>query len=481
MATLARLRDAIGGQVIEPGDDGYDDARRVWNGMIDRRPPAIVRAATSATSLPTIRAARELGLPLAIRGGGHNVAGNGTVDGGIVLDLGADGRQRRSGRRAGPGRGRARPSAMSIGRPSRTVWRSRSVSSRATGVAGLTLGGGVGWLTRAYGLTVDNLLRPRSSRRTGERVHASATENADLFWGLRGGGGNFGVVTVVHVPGPSRSGRTCSPAPSSTGETSGPMRCAAGRPGPADLPDAMTSIATFLVPPPEFELGDDPIMLIGFVWASPDRAEGERVVDRLRAAAPPDEEVVATDDLDGVAVRGRRRCSRRASGRTGRTRRLTDSTTRRSTIIVDRRSEQTWRGTAFDIHHMGGAFGRVPEDATPFPNRSARYWLNVYGFWTDAADDAAGSPSCGASPPTWSRTRPAGAMSTSSGRGRPRGPASAALAVYGPDKLRPPRRRQAPIRPGQPVPPQPQHPTGLIDGQSHGARPESPTGGRLAT
>ena len=291
MATLARLRDAIGGRVVEPGDDGYDDARRVWNGMIDRRPAAVVRARDAGDVAPTIRAARELGLPLAIRGGGHNVAGHGTVEGGIVLDLGGltdvsvDPDTRRVRVAAGATLGHldraTEPHGLAV--PAGVV--------SGTGVAGLTLGGGIGWLTRAHGLTVDNLLEADVVTATGEPIHASATEHDDLFWALRGGGGNFGVVTSFvfrAVPlGPDVFAGTFIYRRDRWADA---LRGwdAWG----ADLPDPMTSIATFLVPPPEFELGDDPIMLIAWLWASPDRAEGERVADRLRAAAPPDEAIV---------------------------------------------------------------------------------------------------------------------------------------------------------------------------------------------
>jgi FAD/FMN-containing dehydrogenase len=195
MATLSRLRDAIGGRVVEPGDDGYDDARRVWNGMIDRRPAAIVRASGSGDVAPVIRAARELGRPLAIRGGGHNVAGQGTVEGGIVLDLGGltevsvdpDTRRVRVAAGATLGHLDRATEAFGLAVPAGVV--------SGTGVAGLTLGGGIGWLTRAYGLTIDNLLEADVVTAAGEALHASATEHDDLFWALRGGGGNFGVVT----------------------------------------------------------------------------------------------------------------------------------------------------------------------------------------------------------------------------------------------------------------------------------------------
>ena len=434
MATLTRLRDAIGGRVIEPGDDGYDDARRVWNGMIDRRPAAVVRAGGADDVAPVIRAARELGLPLAIRGGGHNVAGQGTVEGGIVLDLGGltdvsvdpDTRRVRVAAGATLGHLDRATEAHGLAVPAGVV--------SGTGVAGLTLGGGIGWLTRAYGLTVDNLLEAEVVTATGEAIHASATEHDDLFWALRGGGGNFGVVTSFvfgAVPlGPEVFAGTFIYRRERWADA---LRGwdAWG----ADVPDPMTSIATFVVPPPEFELGDDPIMVIAWLWASPDRDEGERVADRLRAVAPPDEAVVQPtrwtawqSQADGLFPRGVRAYWKNTSFD-----QLDDATI---AVIVDRALEQTWRGTAFDIHHLGGAFGRVPPADTPFPNRSARYWLNIYGFWPEPADDAnriAFVRGFAADmEPLASGGRYVNFLGAEDDRADPR---SAALAVFGPEKL----------------------------------------------
>ena len=435
MATLARLRDEIEGRILEPGDDGYEDARRVWNGMIDRRPAAVVQARGASDVAPTIRHARDLGLPLAIRGGGHNVAGNGTVEGGIVLDLGGltdvvvDPDTRRVRVSAGATLGHldraTEPHGLAV--PAGVV--------SGTGVAGLTLGGGVGWLTRAYGLTVDNLLDADLVTAASDLVHASATEHEELFWGLRGGGGNFGVVTAftfaAHPLGPDVFAGTF---------VYGRDRWADALRGwdawTADAPDPMTSIATFMVPSAEFELGDDPVMLIGWLWASDDRAEGERSAERLRRAAPPDNELVEPttwtawqSQADALFPRGARAYWKNTSFD-----RLDEATIE---VIVRRGTEQTWRGTGFDVHHMGGAFGRVPVDDTPFPNRSARYWLNIYGYWPEAADDPAriafvrGLAADMA--PHASGGQYVNFLGNEDGRTDPR---AAALAVFGPDKVR---------------------------------------------
>jgi FAD/FMN-containing dehydrogenase len=383
---LAGLRAAVAGAVVLPDDPDYDEARRVWNGMIDRRPAAIVRAASADDVTPVIRFARETGLPLAIRGGGHNVAGNGVIEGGIVLDLGGlngvevDADARLVHVEAGA-------TLADIDRatePFGLVVPIGVVSG--TGIAGLTLGGGVGWLTRAYGLTIDNLVGAEVVVATGDRVRATHNENPDLFWGLRGGGGNFGVVT-------SFTFRARSLGPEVFAGTyiyekahwAAALKVYAA--WTADLPDEMTSIATFMVPPPEWELGDEVLMFIGFAWADADRARGESAAARLREASSPDGVVLDPtrwlawqSAFDAILPKGVRAYWKNASFD-----RLDDAMI---ATIVEQAGAQTWFGTAADLHHMGGAYGRVAEDATPFPNRAARYWLNIYGFWPRPEDDA---------------------------------------------------------------------------------------------
>ena len=385
--SLARLRTAVRGRVVTADELDYDEARRVWNGMIDKRPLAIVQAATVADVGPTIALARETGLPLAIRGGGHNVAGNGTVDGGIVLDMGRlnavevdpGARQVRVGAGATLGDIDRATTSFSLAAPIGVV--------SGTGIAGLTLGGGVGWLTRPYGLTIDNLVSADVVLSTGELVRASASANADLFWGLRGGGGNFGVVTSF----------TFRAHPLDPDVFAGSLIY--GRPRwrealeayvawTADAPDEITTIVTFMVPPPDWELGDQALMFLGFAWAGTDPGEGRTTIDRLRAACPPD--VASLDPtrwpafqsaFDTSMPKGVRAYWRNAS--------LQGFDGPMVDTLIEHCGAQTWVGTAADLHHMGGAFGRVPEAATAFPTRSARFWLNIYGFWPDAQDDEA--------------------------------------------------------------------------------------------
>ena len=382
-----RLREQVGGSVVVPEDPDYDEARRVWNGMIDRRPIAIVRAAGIDDIARVIQHARDADLPLAIRGGGHNVAGNGVVDAGIVLDLGrlnrvevdADARLVRV---------EAGATLADIDRATEPFGLAVPIGVvSGTGIAGLTLGGGIGWLTRAHGLTIDNLVSADVVTATGEILRASETENPDLFWGLRGGGGNFGVVTSftfrAHPLDPDVfAGTFIYEQPRWT------QALQAFAEWTPDLPDGLTSIVTFMVPPDEWELGDRALMFIGFAWAHTDRSQGQAAVARLQKAAAPDIAILDPtrwltwqSAFDAILPKGVRAYWKNAS--------FDHLDTAMIETIVENTGAQTWFGTAADLHHMEGAYGRVSEQATPFPNRSARYWLNIYGFWPQAEDDPA--------------------------------------------------------------------------------------------
>jgi FAD/FMN-containing dehydrogenase len=378
------LAGAVSGRVIRPSEPEYDAARRVWNGMIDRKPLAVVRAAQVADVAPVIRLASQHGLALAVRGGGHNVAGNGTVDDGIVLDLGD---LRRVEVDAVKGTVRVEP-GVTLGdvdqatEPAGLVVPSGVVSG--TGLVGLTLGGGFGWLTRPYGLTIDNLLSAEVVTADGSVHAASESDNPDLFWGLRGGGGNFGVVTSLTFRA-QQLGPQVYAGNLFYGRAKWAEALAAYAEWTADLPDELTSIVSLLVPPPAWQLGDDRLLIIGFSWAAPHRPEVDKLIGRLRAAAAPDEEVIQPSrwvewqsQADGLFPRGVRAYWKNVA---------LDHLASDVIDAIVRHSESLPRGIAIDIHHMDGAFAGVPEEATAFPDRSARYWLNLYSFWADAPDD----------------------------------------------------------------------------------------------
>ncbi|MEO6579486.1 MAG: FAD-binding oxidoreductase [Candidatus Limnocylindria bacterium] len=381
---ISRLRDTLDGELFLADDEGYESARPIWNAMHDQRPAVIVRPRTSDDVIAALAVARDHDIPIAVRGGGHSVAGYGTVDGGMVIDhslmrnVEVD-TERRIVRvepgvtladldRATQEHGLAVPIGVVSG----------------TGVAGLTLGGGVGWLTRAYGLTVDNLVAAELVTADGSRVRASEVDEPELFWGLRGGGGNFGVVTSfefrAYELGPTVSGANLVYRRPKWGDALRAFRSWTQ----SDLPDAMTAIVSFIVPPPSWELGSETLLIIGCAWAGSDADEAAAVLAPLRAALEADVEVLdpvswvewqsAADELFPKGVR--------AYWKNVALDELSDGAI---DAIIAAADAMAPRVAGVDIHHMGGAFTRVPEDATPFPNRGAAYWVNTYGVW-DAPD-----------------------------------------------------------------------------------------------
>lgn len=388
-ATGRALNDLAGrltGTLTGPQDPDYDDARRVWNGMVDVRPRAVARAGSRTDVDLVLATARCTGLPLAVRGGGHNVAGHSTVADGLVLDLGG-----LTGVVVDPG---SRLVTVDPGATLAHVDRATAPHGLAvplgvvggTGVAGLTLGGGIGWLTRTHGLTIDNLVSAEVVTAEGEHLHVDEAEHPGLFWGLRGGGGNFGVVTSFTY----RAHPLASPVLAGGLLYRRPRwahALAAFEAWTHELPDELNTIVSFMLLPPEYGLGDEVLMTVGLVWASPRHGTGAELVARLRAAAPPDLETVGPvpwtvwqTAKDPVFPTGSRGYWKNAAFS-----RLDEEVV---SALVAVASEITWVGSGINVHYLRGAFGRVPEDATAWPSRAARFWTNIFGFWPDPADDA---------------------------------------------------------------------------------------------
>jgi FAD/FMN-containing dehydrogenase len=189
------LRGTIKGSVLVPDDSGYEEARQIWNAMIDRRPAVIVQCLQADDVQPVIRFARKSGLELSIRGAGHNIAGNALCDNGVTIDFSRMRKVRVDGEKR---RAYVEPGATLADLDEATQAHGLATPvgiNSTTGIAGLTLGGGFGWLTRKYGMTIDNLVSVNMITADGKKIRASENENGDLFWAIRGGGGNFGVVT----------------------------------------------------------------------------------------------------------------------------------------------------------------------------------------------------------------------------------------------------------------------------------------------
>ncbi len=283
---LRTLSSRVEGEVLTPADDAYDEARELFNAMIDRRPAAIVRCASTGDVAAAIAAAREAGVPLAVRGGGHSVAGMSLCDGGIVADL-----RPLSAVTVDP---RRRLATVGGGATWATLDRATqehglaTVGGRvsSTGVAGLTLGGGSGWLERRFGLACDALEAVELVTADGEVITASADEHAELFWALHGGGGNFGVATALtfrlQPVGPHvLAGLLLHPA----AEGAAALRRA--RDVMRDAPDELGIAFAWITAPAEDEipahLHGELIAVTVVCWSGDDHAEGERVIAPLRA------------------------------------------------------------------------------------------------------------------------------------------------------------------------------------------------------
>jgi FAD/FMN-containing dehydrogenase len=387
---LRSIEPQLDGTVVLPGAPGWDDARSVWNGLIDRQPLAVVRVRSAADVSLAVGVGRENRTPIAIRGGGHSVAGNGTADGGLVIDL-----VEMRAVNVDPGSRivRVQGGATLADVDRATIEHELVVPAgvvSGTGIGGLTLGGGMGWLTRAHGLTIDHLVGADVVTADGRQVHASATEEPDLFWGLRGGGGNFGVVTefvfeAVPLPQVVHTGAMYYRRERWAEALAFYARWA------QTIPDELTTIVTFMTPPDEWvpeSLQGQPMLLLSFCWAGSDLDAGRRATAELIDADPaPDH--VAIEPTPWVALQ--------SSADAGFPRGvhayfkstffdvLDDASI---ATLVEHMGRRTSPLAGTDIHQLGGRYAAVPAGATAFGRRDARFILNVWGVWADAADDA---------------------------------------------------------------------------------------------
>jgi len=386
---VERLRAGVRGPVILPADPGYDAARAIWNGAIDRRPACIARCTGVADVVAAVGFARERDLLVAVRSGGHGVGGHALCEGGLVIDL-------------SPMKGiRVDPVARTARAEAGVLWgeldRETQLFGLATvggivthtGIAGLTLGGGIGWLMRKHGTTVDNLVSVDLVTADGEVLTASEDENPDLFWGVRGGGGNFGIVTSfeyrLHPVGPIVL----------AGPIFHPLEDAREvlrfyREFIAAAPDELTTIFNLRVAPPLPFLPEDvhgkPIVMVGACYAGaaedgvevvrPLKQFGRPIVDLLE----PKPYTALQSMFDPLVPHGWHRYWKSVE--------LPPLTDDAIDTLVEHSSGPTSPKSYTIVFQLGGALARVGEDETAFSQRDAAHNVNINAVWTEEDPDA---------------------------------------------------------------------------------------------
>ncbi|MFG1949379.1 FAD-binding oxidoreductase [Nonomuraea sp. NPDC048826] len=373
----------FGGRILTPGDAGYDTARTVWNAMVDRRPRMIVRTEGVADVVAAVRLARDLDLEIGVRCGGHNVAGFAVPDGGLMIDLTPMG-----GVRIDPERRLARVQGGALlgalDRASQAYGLATTAGNVShTGVGGLTLGGGMGWLARQYGLACDNVVSYTVVTADGDVVTASGTENPDLFWGLRGGGGNFGIVTEFEFRLHDTGTRTLVAEFDFRAEDAVPVL-----EGWRDLNAVAPRQATFTA-----DVGngpDGPIATVGFVWVG-DPDEGRRLVTEMRGLGRPLASRVTTPSYlelqrrdDSTGGHAYRRYSKAHYLRRFPTAAIEAFLLRGA---ADLSASPYLPGVGLQAH--GGAIADVPVEDAAFSHRDTMFEFGAGSRWTDPAEDDA--------------------------------------------------------------------------------------------
>lgn len=388
MGAARRFAAGFSGEAIVEGDPGYEAARQIWNGAIDRRPAVVARCTSADHISGAVRLAQDAGLRIAVRGGGHSAPGLSTCDGGVMIDLSP---MRRVEVDAENRVAYAEPGA---------TWHDFDVATHAhglaatgglistTGVAGLTLGGGIGWLQRKHGLACDNLISADVVTASGDRVHTTSEQEAQLLWGLRGGGGNFGIVSRFgfrqHPVRDVYGGMVMFPI------ADGPRVLRRYRDWAPELPDEFTTLVAIMTAPPapfvpESLQGQQVVAIIGCHCGQP--AEAERQLAAIRDLNPavdlfgpmPYTALQAMAD-DGAPA------GQRNHFRSGYAAELSDGLI---DLMLDQASRLRSPLSQVHLHQMGGAVGRVGEDDTAFSSRHAAYAYNLIATWTDPTEDEA--------------------------------------------------------------------------------------------
>ncbi|TFG99070.1 MAG: FAD-binding oxidoreductase [Calditrichales bacterium] len=385
---ISQLKDRIAGRVVVAADPNYDEVRAIWNAMIDRRPAVFVQCANSADVAAALSFARETGLEISIRGAGHNIAGNSVNDDGLVIDFSnmthvrVDPEKRRAYVEPGATLGDFDKAVQAHGLATPV-----GINS-TTGIAGLTLGGGFGWLTRKHGLTIDNLVSANVITADGKDLKASQNENADLFWALRGGGGNFGIVTqfefALHPVGPEiLAGLIVFPAAQARQVFS------KYREFMASAPEELNVWAVFRHAPPlpflPEEVHGSEVLVLAVFYAG-DIKEGEKIIQPMQSFGTPHGAHLGAQPyvdwqkaLDPLLTPGARNYWK--------THNFTDLSNDALDKIIAYAGNMPSEQCEIFIALISGAPNRVPADAMAYGNRDAKFVLNVHGRWDSPADD----------------------------------------------------------------------------------------------
>ena len=372
----------IAGRVIAPDDSAYDDARRVFYGSVDKRPGLIARVSSVADVQLVIAAARDGGYELAVRSGGHSTAGHSTTDGGIVLDL----------------RGMAK---IDIDPADRTAWVETGATalqvteaaakhglvvgfgdSGSVGVGGITLNGGIGFLTRKLGLTIDSVLAAEVVTADGQHLHVDADRHPDLFWAIRGGGGNFGVVTRIRF--------RLHPLPQFTGGLlvlpATPETIAGFVAASLAAPEELSTIGNVMPAPPMPFLPPEAhgrLVIIGMMAYAGDSAGAERALAPFRALATPVADLVKEQPYSAMYPPEDPNAHPTAIGRTLF---IDDVDQPKAELMVDYLTKSDAAIRVAQLRVLSGAAARVPADATAYAHRSKRILVNVAAFYTGPED-----------------------------------------------------------------------------------------------
>jgi len=389
LEALEAFQTSFRGEVITEGDNHYEAARLVWNKMIDKRPAIIARCAGTSDVIKAVNFARENQLPLAIRGGAHNVAGNAVADQALVVDL--------SNMRSVLVDPKNKTAKVQGGATWLDVDTETQMFGLAcaggvvsdTGVAGLTLGGGLSWMRRKVGMSIDNLIGADVVLATGEMVHASETENADLFWALRGGGGNFGVVTCFEFKlqelGPEVFFMACMYP-----RDKAPEVLSYWVEFTRKAPDEITSDCILWSIPahPNFpeELHNTPVIILAGMYAG-DPQEGQKKMQTLREITTPVIDLSNVYPYGGVQQMFDPFLQKQALYSYWKCIYLDDLTEMLQDRIIEEGEKIPAPQTLFSIRNLQGAISRVPAEATAFGDRSARFLLSIDTMWTDPADN----------------------------------------------------------------------------------------------